>query len=1543
LRERLADFAIVITISAITVSPVLWFLQHPIKYPLYIFLICIASLFSLRWLETRCFSLVIRSKLLRQVPVYLGIASSLGLLVLISLGIFGLTNLLLALYVVSFMPGFVVLRVIKLRCSTLETLVLSFGLGVAVTCLFVTPLLHFAEYLRTLIVAIGFSLFSVIPIITEKSAGNYSQKLDAYEQRSDAINVASLVVIVLLFTFIWGAIYPAASHTPFGDILAHWRNSQLLKRSPRVYTSAYPWFHVFQSTIYSLSRPSMAAFTSALAFLSILLVITFYVLANKYLKDVDPRLPPLATIIWFLFSGFGWLHYIQVAIPPQTMSREALLWIVSDRSYWDTLFGQGPWLWLEFRPLTLGFLLLFTLLFLLKLQNLESLPFTLVFSILTIALGLTHIPELEVFIAVLFITSVFAPQLSLRLKEAWLSTFTGLIGISAIVYILSAQGVTVGIPYTLLLFLTFVSFVGYFMASRNWGGIKINAGKGFVKWIRTIVLIVFLAGTLSWLSSAQDFSVKFVGSWGIPSSVFMVPWHLYPVLLGVTGLIFVLGLADIWQALRTHRTLVLFIFMALVALFMGRLISFVNTHLPGTLPYFERRFIPILFASISLLAPIALLKLSRTCTHSWKAKRIICFTMAGLVILAGTSSTFLSIELRNRSVYREEAKVAAENWEAINYLYQAFEEEPNSRIFTITSRSMWELRFAAPRLIVDPLARPLWTAKYPEMPLWILHGAYPAYDPPYIYLHTRDTIELQDKFKGSFMDRATSSIFSTVYKDSVARVMRLPTGSAPSRNSSLALILPYYYDEETAWAYSLINTLLSFGRYNYTTVYELDSRINEKEIIIVPLDDSRIVENLLQRMDNRSDIKMIVFNTDGSNYLAQHFMIGETELSTTSSDNSTTLINTSHPIEGTATLYIRNDKGNTVKYKGLVTDNHTSFWEAAPYGSGNIGLAVLKDDLNFKTEGASGLRIEVGEGGYAQWQIAHAYSDPQNWAMFDFLMFDWYGHNDNKRYVVELYAPDIKNYFWYEFIDNWQGWRRVLIPLDMPEGAKEVFGVQINKVRKGNPSWNNVTTVNIRLSGANPNIEGIWFIDNIGLDVGRWVTTNITISAENAIPIKLSLLDGVGAKTSFTLFNVGEQGALNAAQVYYMDGTRADTIFGSQPVIKASIERVRNQTKLTFSAKMPPATFGYSKTAEFQLWFNIEFPADGGYAVKLASMRVNKELMLPTSVWVPSVSLKNNTQILGWYLGGEYRAPLAARGNISGIEVTYVNIYPLAQALKEAVEGDFNFILSQLIEVIGVNLPKQKDHSPEELLNLLIFNDVSFRGNIALESDSIMFPPSQKVGCFNLHLKRKSMQICNVSNIHINGIEHAHIFTHRMDINKGMGFYSSITFYNSSITMEGVNLAVELLYENGSRKYLEGEREIMMTIPNSVNILVRAPLVELTGEAFFKETYGLQSVFDMLKASGQDVNATGHLEFELLLSDEYNIARKVTIEGVVNRNPPLLQWNELESVKNSILWFIIAALIVLPLSLMKKKLRNIRKIKFKIRKESLCIAQKIVN
>lgn len=1211
MRERLTTFATIILISVITVSPILWFLQHQVRFLLCAFLIGVASLLSLRCLETPGFSLVIRPGLLRQLPMYLGVASSLALLVLNFLGIFGLANLLLALYVVLFVPGFVVLRIIKLRCSILENLVLSFGLSLAITGLFVTPLLHLAEGSRALIIAIGYSLFSTIPIIIERSAGNHSEKLDTHEQRGDVINVASLVTIVLLFTLICGTIYPVASYAPVDDILAHWRSSRLISRSPKVYSSTYPWFHIFESTIYVLSRPSMAVFMSVLAFLSVLLVLTFYVLANKYLKDVDPGLPIFATMIWFLFSGFGWLHYIQTTIPHRTMSRVALLWIVSDRSYWDTLFGQGPWLWLFLRPLTLGFLLLFTLLFLLKLKDLKSLRFTLIFSILTMALGLIHIPELLVFIAVLFIASVLTPQLDLRLKEAWLSTFIGLVGISAVVYTLSAQGVMVDIPYYLLIALAAVSLLGWYVASCSWGGVKIKVGQDFRKWICIIALIVFLAGLLSWLSSAQDFTVELVGSWKIPSSSFMVPWHLYPVLLGVAGLIFVLGLTNIWKVLRKNRNLVLFIFMALVALLIGRLVSFMNAYPFQMFHYYERRFVPILFASISLIVPIPILKFVR----NWvKVKGVTCATLLiGLLVLAGTTSTALSIEYWNHSVYRENARVAEEDWGAINYLYQAFEEEPNSRIFTITSRSEWELGFAAPRLIVGPLADPLWTAKYPEMPLWILQGAYPAYDSPYIYLHARDMIELHDKFASTFMDCATSSIFPPIYQDSVTKVVHLPQGSIPSPNSSVALVMPYNHHEETAWAYSFINILLSLGGYNYTTLHEMDSRIQDKEVLLVPLDDSRMLESLLQKIGGRTNAKLVVFNTCGSDYFAQHFMTGDVCM----------------------------------------------------------------------------------------------------------------------------------------------------------------------------------------------------------------------------------------------------------------------------------------------------------------------------HAVKLASTKCDRELLLPTAIQVPSASFTNKTQILGWYLDERCRTPLATRWNLSGIEVTYVNIYPLAQAVIDKIEINLYETFPELLEIIGLSLPKQRDYSPEDLLNLIIFREASFRGSIALESDSIIFQPNQNVSCLTLHLKEEHKQITDANGIVVDGIEHACVFGDRMDIDEGMGFYSSLRFHNSSIAIEGTNLLVELQYKNGSRLYLEGEREIMITIPDSVILLVRTPQVKVDGTALFEEAYGLQTVFDTLRASGQDVNITGHVEFKMLLSDEHSIAKNVTIEGTVKRNPPILQWDELGSIKSSIVWFIIAALIVLPLSAMNTKLHNV-KIKAKI-------------
>lgn len=1516
LKEKFFTFTKSLIVSAIMLSPILCLLQHPVKYPLYTFLVAITLLLSVRCWKYNL-NIRLQSDILYELPIYMGITSSLSLLILNFLNIRGFVNLLCALYTVSFMPGLVVIRIIKLHRSFLETLILSFLLSVAVTGLFVTPLVYVSEDLRAFIIAFEYLFFSIIPLIIEKFNKKHSKQLKTYEFHGDIINLALIITIILLFSLILGTLYPAITYAPADDIVAHWRSARLISKSPETYASPYPWFHIFESTIYILSKPSMAYFMSTLSFLCILLVLGFYVLANAYLKDIDPDLPILSTVIWFFFSGFGWLHYIQELCSTEIANRKMLLSIVINRSYWDTLFGQGPWLWLFFRPLTLGFLLLFTLLFLLKLQNLKSCYFIFITSILIIALGMIHFPELLVFIAVLLLALVFTPQLNIRLKETFISTSLGLAGISIIKYILHLQKVTVNIPYNIPLLLIPASLLGWCLTSRSWNGIKIPMGQNVIKWMCRIILITFLAGLFSRLSSPEDFSIKLVGSWVIPSSVFMVPWNLYPILLGISGLIFIIFLQDISNVIKKNRSLILFILLGLVAIIMGRTLSFFNTFF-DIIFYIERRFIPILFTSISLLVSIPLLKITNNLLNS---KRIISPTLLlGFIIVIGTASTCLSVEYWNTTIYSEGTRVAEEDWGGINYLYSVFEENSNSRIFTITDRSRWELNFAAPGLIVNTLARPLWTARYPELPLWILQGAYPKYVSSYIYLHNRDKLKLQQEFSDTFMNLATSSILPEIYQDSVATIMYVPEGSFPSHDSNIALITPSSYNKETAWTYSLINTLLSFGGYEYTTLYELDSRIKNKEIILVPLDDYKIVKNLLEKVKGRSDLKLIIFNTGGYGYFTDYFIKGETLLSVISPENLTVSINTLHPVDGTLTFLLRNNKYR-VNYKSLVTDNHTSFWNATPYGKGNIALAILTNDFNFKTEGANGLRLEVGKGKYAQWQITHIYETPQDWSMYDFFMFDWYGHGDNKRYIVEFYAPDHTNYFWHEFIDDWHGWKRVLIPLKMPEGKYKIFGTRINKVKKGAPSWNEIKTINFRLSATNPNQEGTWFIDNVGLDMGRWITIKAIINTENITQIKLHSLNDI--KTTWVNVRLGQQISLDAKQVYFMDSTQAYQLYGSQPIFTVSLNRLDDSTEIIISAKMPPLVSNYSKMDQYQLAFNIKFPVKKSEITKLSNVQGDIELPLPSVISVPFASFTKNVQIVGWYVGEKSKIPLAARKNIDGVEVIYVNIYPLVQALKDD-KKNLSRTLSNILEVIGIILPKKTDYSPEELLNLLVFREASFQGNITIESESIIFNSKQNQNFTQilLYLKEEPTHIRNIESMDIDGIENVKIISEKVKIDKGIGFYSSILLKNASITLKGTNPTLTIQFINGSIQRIQRESEIKMIVPDSTNFLARLIQVKLNGNVTFKEAYGLQTVFSKLRASGQNVNISGYMKMDLILNDYYSIARNLTVKGRVNLTPPILQWDEIGSIKKSIIWFMVAAFIVLVSSMLKEERHN---------------------
>ena len=95
-------------------------------------------------------------------------------------------------------------------------------------------------------------------------------------------------------------------------------------------------------------------------------------------------------------------------------------------SYLDIGVGQSSWLWLWFRPITLGFTILFVLLYLMRREDLTKQKYIIISSLLILTLSQIHFSELVIFIVLLFVLALLFPTVKLRLKETSISILIGL-------------------------------------------------------------------------------------------------------------------------------------------------------------------------------------------------------------------------------------------------------------------------------------------------------------------------------------------------------------------------------------------------------------------------------------------------------------------------------------------------------------------------------------------------------------------------------------------------------------------------------------------------------------------------------------------------------------------------------------------------------------------------------------------------------------------------------------------------------------------------------------------------------------------------------------------------------------------------------------------------------------------------------------------------------------------------------------------------------------------------------------------------------------
>ena len=290
-----------------------------------------------------------------------------------------------------------------------------------------------------------------------------------------------------------------------------------------------------------------------------------------------------------------------------------------------------------------------------------------------------------------------------------------------------------------------------------------------------------------------------------------------------------------------------------------------------------------------------------------------------------------------------------------------------------------------------------------------------------------------------------------------------------------------------------------------------------------------------------------------------------------------------------------NDKEETLDFSSytegadgspLIYDDDESFWTAIGIGSGTVQVPTLSEELTEVKKGTSSLKVTVNTtgGSYAGWAIYHDYATSQDWSSYDFLCLYWYGANSGTTIRIYIPAPDGANQFYYDLIDNWTGWKRLVIPL-------RAFSTY------GSPSWSNVTAIDIR-SQADP-ADATYYLDRTLVDVGQWAVVEIFVpDVLKNDSYGFSLYSWNGSEYAIFLaynpYNTDDIGTTGWHNLVFLDGTTSLDIYPGEGYMIHGRGEVGSRGETISGVRMQNASYSSYYGCRRRLGFALKLPPDDG-------------------------------------------------------------------------------------------------------------------------------------------------------------------------------------------------------------------------------------------------------------------------------------------------------------------------------------------------------------
>ncbi len=307
-------------------------------------------------------------------------------------------------------------------------------------------------------------------------------------------------------------------------------------------------------------------------------------------------------------------------------------------------------------------------------------------------------------------------------------------------------------------------------------------------------------------------------------------------------------------------------------------------------------------------------------------------------------------------------------------------------------------------------------------------------------------------------------------------------------------------------------------------------------------------------------------------------------------------------------------------------------------------------------------------------------------------------------------------------------------------------------------------------------------------------------------------------------------------------------------------------------------------------------------------MNEKEKLDLKESLPVTQFKAKAGFKTLSEYVCKEgERIPFALRGSIDGVEVTYLNVYPLVKqwSTQNQFGARAGTPIKNLLAYSGLSLPKGTYGDIISYLSKLFFKKAILEGNVQITSPSIVFSPLPSQTSIQVKNEGTTTDYTRVVSAKIEGADKETLSTSNATLIQGKGFYARLSSGQSVISADGANITLLLGLADGKSVNLNTGSHLEFKVVGSHEVYLRTPEVSVTGESQFNTTYAYRELKIYPLVLGQDLIVDGHVEFSVPLSDTYSMAQDFTWSGSKHREPPVYQRPEGQDFRNALPWIII--------------------------------------